>query len=109
MIKGPVVKTEKEYRKIGKLSASDLRLFSTDRRKFFRKVVLGEDISDEEEYSKALLIGSLVHTLLLSPHLFDEKYLMSICSSPPTELMLAFTEALYKHTILNTTEDGVVT
>lgn len=108
MIKGPVVKTEKEYRKIDRLSSSDLRLFANDRRKFFKEKILGEK-PEEEEYNKSLLIGDLVHTLLLSPHTFDDKFLMSICSSPPTGLMLAFTEALYKHTVLNTTENGEVT
>lgn len=106
MIKGNVVRTEKEYRKLDRLSASDLRLFVQDRKKFFKTVVMKEE-AEEEEYSKSLLIGDLVHTLLLEPQNFDNKYLMSICQSPPTGLMLAFVEALYKYTKLNTAEGEV--
>lgn len=109
MIKGNVVKSEKEYRQLDRLSASDLRLFDTNRRKFFKTVVMKQDGDDDEEYSKSLLVGDLAHTLLLEPHNFDSKYLLSICTAPPTGLMLAFTEALYKHTTLNTAEDGTLT
>lgn len=108
MIQGKVVRTEKEYRKLDRLSASDLRLFAKDRKKFFKTVVMKEEEWEEEEYSKSLLVGSIVHTLLLEPQNFDTKYLMSICTTPPTGLMLAFVEALYKYTKINT-ENGEVT
>lgn len=107
-IKGKVVRTEKEYRKLDRLSASDLRLFAKDRKKFFKTVVMKEEDYEEEEYSKSLLVGDLVHTLLLEPQNFDTKYLMSICTAPPTGLMLAFVEALYKYTKLNTVDGEVV-
>lgn len=98
----------KEYRQLDRLSASDLRLFTLDRRKFFRIVVMKEQEKEKEEYSKSLLIGDIVHTLLLTPNEFDNKFLMSICPAPPTGLMLAFTEALYKHTMLSSDEEGNV-
>lgn len=97
-----------EYRKLDRLSSSDLRTFALDRRKFYKTVVLREK-DEEEEYSKSLLIGDIVHTLLLQPENFDEKYFMSICPTPPTGLMLAFTEALYKQTLLAMDDGGNVT
>ncbi len=108
MIKGNVVRTEKEYRKLDRLSASDLRLFAKDRKKFFKTVVMKEEEWEEEEYSKSLLVGGIVHTLLLEPQNFDTKYLMSICQTPPTGLMLVFVEALYKYTKINTVDGEVV-
>ncbi len=100
-------KTEAEYRKVPMLSASDLRQFSTDRKAFFQEKILGE--KREEDYNKAILIGNLVHCLLLEPQEFDNKFYMSICEKPPTGLLLAFTEALYKHTVLSLDENNVVT
>lgn len=100
-------KTEAEYRKVPMLSSSDLRDFSTDRKKFFKEKILGE--KEPEDYNKAMLIGNLVHCLLLEPETFDSKFFMSICEKPPTGLMLAFTEALYKHTVASLDEDNIVT
>lgn len=100
-------RTEAEYRKIPMLSASDLRSFSIDRLKFYKEKILGEKAG--EEYNKAMLIGNLVHCLLLEPENFDDKFFMSICSTPPTGLMLTFTESLYKHTVLNMDESGATT
>jgi hypothetical protein len=45
----------------------------------------------------------------MEPHLFDEKFYMSSCTSTPTGLMLDFVEALYRHTRDCTDEDGKVT
>lgn len=101
------VKTEAEYRKVPMLSASDLRQFSTDRKAFFQEKILGE--KKEEEYNKAILIGNLVHCLLLEPQEFDKKFYMSICEKPPTGMLLAFTEALYRHTVASLDEQGIVT
>lgn len=101
------VRSEKEYRALDLLSASDLRSFSIDRLKFYKEKILGE--KREEEYNKSILIGNLGHCLLLEPEKFDDKFFMSICSTPPTGMLLAFTEALYKHTVLSMDERGVVT
>jgi len=100
-------RTEKEYRALEMLSASDLRQFNTDRKKFYKEKVLGE--KREEEYNKAMLIGSLVHCLLLDPHEFDNRYLMSTCDAPPTGMVLTFTESLYRQTMSNMDEDGNIT
>jgi hypothetical protein len=106
MISGKPMTTD-EYRKIDRLSASDLRLFVTDRRAFFKKNV--EKQQEEEEYNRALLIGDIVHTLILEEDNFNTKYFMSICPEPPTGLMLKFVETLYKLTLLATDEEGNVT
>jgi len=100
-------RAEIEYRKVPMLSASDLRSFSIDRLKFYKEKILGE--KREEEYNKAILIGNLGHCLILEPEKFDDKFFLSICSTPPTGMLLAFTEALYKHTVMSMSEDGEVT
>ena len=99
--------SENQYRSIPLLSASDLRSFSIDRLKFYKEKILGE--KREEEYNKAILLGNLGHCLILEPEKFDDKFMMSICTSPPTAGVLVFTEALYKHTMANMAEDGTLT
>ena len=107
MISGKSMTTE-EYRKLDRLSASDLRTFITDRKKFFKEKVQKEK-PDEDEYNKSFLIGDIVHTKLLEPDTFDNKYFMSRCQDVPTGNMLSFTEALIKWTIFYTDENGTVT
>lgn len=102
------VRSEKEYRKVPMLSASDLRSFSIDRQKFFKTKVLGEGL-EEDVYNESMLIGSVTHCLLLEPENFEKKYMMSICSSPPTANLLLFTESLYRHTLANMDESGALT
>ncbi len=101
-------RSEKEYRKLETLSASDLKKFATeDRRKFFRECVLRQKDEDEEE-SRASKIGSLVHCLVLEPQEFDVRYCMSICTDPPTGNMKKFVDALFKRTMENVDEFGEV-
>jgi hypothetical protein len=78
-----------------------------DRKKYHKKYILNQVVEDEE--SKAATTGRLVETLLMEPHLFDEKFHISTCMSTPTAMMLDFVEALYKYTVEATTEDGMVT
>lgn len=99
-------KTEAEYRAIPMLSSSDLRQFITDRKKFYKEKVLGE--KREEEYNKAILIGSICHCLLLEPEKFDEKYLLSTCETPPSGMLLPFVESLYKQSVAHMNEQGAV-
>jgi len=99
--------TEKDYRALPMLSSSDLRQFITDRKKFYKEKVLGE--KREEEYNKSILIGSICHCLLLEPDNFDSKYLLSTCETPPTGMVLTFTESLYRQTIASMDEEGNVT
>ena len=108
MIQAVAQKTEREYRAIPVDSASTLKEFAISPYKYYKRYVLGEKLEDEEE-SRATLIGSIVHCLLLEPHVFDEKFYVSTCEDKPTEKMLEFVNALYKHTLLATDEDGNVT
>ena len=106
MIKGQS-KTESDYRAIVRDSSSSLKEFSMDRKKYYRKYILGEKIEDEE--SKAAVMGRLVETKLMEPELFDEKFYLSTCQSTPTGLMLDFVEALYKHMQESINEEGEMT
>ena len=106
MIKGQV-KTEANYRAKAIDSSSSLKEFSMDRKKYYRKYILGESVEDKD--TQAATIGRVVETLLLEPHLFDEKFYMSACATAPTGLMLAFVEALYKFTKEATDDNGNVT
>jgi hypothetical protein len=100
------VKTEKQYRAVKMDSSSSLKEFSQNRRKYYKKYILSEKI--EEEDNKAATIGRIVETLLLEPEEFDNRFHLSTCLSAPTGLMLAFVEALYKHTAAATDEFGNV-
>ena len=106
MIKG-TVKTEASYRAIVMDSSSSLKEFSQDRKKYYRKYVLGEKVEDDD--SKAATMGRLVETKLMEPELFDEKFYLSTCQSVPTGLMLDFVEALYKHMKEATNANGEIT
>jgi hypothetical protein len=106
MIKGQS-KTEESYRAIVRDSSSSLKEFSMDRKKYYRKYILGEKIEDEE--SKAATMGRLVETKLMEPELFDDKFYLSTCQSTPTGLMLDFVEALYKHMQESINEEGEMT
>jgi len=105
MIKG-TAKTEAQYRAVEMDSSSSLKEFSQDRKKYYKKYYLGEKVEDKD--SSAANMGRIVETLLMEPHLFDEKFYMSSCASTPTGLMLEFAEALYRVTRDATDEFGVV-
>jgi len=105
MIKGEL-KTEAQYRAVQMDSSSSLKEFSMDRKKYYRRYVLGEKLDDSD--SQAATMGRLVETILMEPFLFDDKFFMSICQTAPTGLMLEFVEALYKHTKEATDEFGEV-
>lgn len=100
------VKTEKQYRAVKMDSSSSLKEFSQNRKKYYKKYILDEKV--EEEDNKAATIGRVVETLLLEPEEFDSRFHLSTCLSAPTGLMLAFVEALYKHTAAATDEFGNV-
>ena len=106
MIKGEF-NAEKFYRAIVMDSSSSLKDFDKDRKKYYRRYVLGEKIEDEE--TKALTMGRVVETKLMEPELFDDRFFPSVCETTPTEGMLKFVEALYKHTKEATNDEGEVT
>jgi len=105
MIQG-VSKTEAEYRAVQMDSSSSLKEFSLDRRKYYKKYVLGEDVTEKD--NQASNMGRIVETLLMEAEEFDNRFYLSSLASPPTGLMLEFVEALYKHTTEATDEFGNV-
>ncbi len=106
MIEGRT-KTEANYRAIRLDSSSSLKDFSMDRKKYYKKYILGESVEDKD--TVAATTGRIVETLLLEPEEFDNRFYMSVCLSAPTGLMLAFVEALYKFTKEATDESGNIT
>jgi hypothetical protein len=106
MIQG-TAKTEALYRAIYLDSSSSLKDFSMDRKKYHKKYILNEVVEDED--SKAATMGRMVETLLMEPEQFDDRFYVSTCITTPTNLMLEFVEALYRHTIAATSEEGLVT
>ena len=100
-------KTEANYRAVNLDSSSSLKEFSLDRKKYYRKYILGEKVEDAD--NKAATIGRVVETLLLEPHEFDGRFYLSSCTTAPTGLMLLFVDALYKFTAEATDEDGQIT
>ena len=100
-------KSESSYRQVMLDSSSSLKDFSLDRKKYFRKYILGEVV--EEKDNIAITMGKLVECLLWQPERFDDIFYMSSCASTPSGLMLAFVEALYRATRDTTDEKGVLT
>jgi len=98
--------TESDYRNVNLDSSSSLKDFSMDRRKYFRKYVQNEIVT--EKYNAAVFAGNIVELLLWEPHLFDDKYYMSAAVNQPTGLMLLFVESLYKHAKEATDKEGTV-
>jgi len=104
---GGVSKTEANYRAIYLDSYSSLKDFSLDRKKYFKKYILNEDVEDKD--TQAALMGRIVETLLMEPELFDSRFYMSACAESPTANMLNFVEALYKYSKDATNEEGQIT
>jgi hypothetical protein len=96
--------TEKEYRALPIDSSSSLKDFCVDRKKYYRKYILNEKIKEKD--NQAANTGQLVETLLMEPELFDERFFMSSCASPPTGLMLEYVNALFEETVKYTDADG---
>jgi len=99
--------SEEEYRAIKKNSSSSLKDFAEDRRKYYKRHILKEKVT--EKYNAALEMGRIVETLLMEPDRFDDQFFMSSCANIPGGLMGDFVLALVKYTIKYTNEDGVCT
>jgi hypothetical protein len=101
-------KLEADYRKIVMDSSSSLKILSEDKRKYY-KIFIAKEKEDDEEDSKAILVGKLVDLLLLEPDLFDSKFYLSAIAKTPTGKMLDFVNALVKLTLISVNENGEVT
>jgi hypothetical protein len=98
--------TEAQYRAVKLDSSSSLKDFSTDRKKYRKRHILGEKV--EEKENLAANMGRIVETLLLEPEEFDNRFFMSSTVKAPTGLMLDFTEALYRVSRDATDENGII-
>lgn len=87
---------EKEYRAIDVDSSSSLKVFSEDRRKYYKQYILNEKVSEDEDQSKAIVMGSLVDCLIFEKEEFDNKFHLSTLTKAPTGKMLDFCNALVK-------------
>lgn len=97
-------KTEANYREITLDSSSSLKDFSMDRKKYFKKYILGETIREKE--NQAVNMGKIVETLLLEPEEFENKFYLSNNTKIPTGLMLDFVNALFVLSIEAKNEAG---
>lgn len=99
---------EREYRKLGQDSFTSIKLFIDDRNKYYKKHILGQAITEEDETSNDnLRVGSLVDCLLFNPDNLEDKFVTTSSTLPPKQ-MLNFVNNLYKRTLENTV-DGRVT
>lgn len=96
---------EKEYRKLPIDSYSSFKDFISDRKKYYRKYILGEKISEEDDL--VMRMGNVVEALAIPTEIaFEDKFYLSQSPKIPTGAMLSFTENLYKRTRESTLEDG---
>ena len=103
---GTVEYSEKEYRDVKLNSYSSLKDFSVDRRKYYRKHILGETIKEKD--TQASNMGRLVETLLMEPDRFDDLFFMSSCVKIPGGMLGDFIYFLSEIISENTDDDGVL-
>ena len=66
--------SEQAYREIYLDSSSSLKEFSLDRKKYYKKYLLHEEVEDKD--TNAIVMGKLVETILWQNELFDDKFYM---------------------------------
>ena len=103
-----IVKGEKEYRAVLMDSSSSIKVFSQNRKKYYKLFIEGKK-DDEDDDTKAILTGKCVETLLWEAELFDSKFYLSSILKAPTGKMLSFVNALVKLTFDCSDEEGNVT
>lgn len=72
--------TEAQYRALDIDSYSSIKVFIEDRKKYYKKYVLKQSIKEPD--TQSTIFGSLVDCLLLTPDEFDNKFTLSITSTP---------------------------
>lgn len=96
--------TEKEYRAIDIDSYSSIKVFLDDRKKYYKKFILKEDLKEDDE---GMAMGSLVHCLMLRPREFEDRYSLSEVPIPPGQYG-EFAVKLWEITRMNLAEDGTI-
>ena len=103
-----------EYRKINKLSASDIKLFNENRYKFYVTIVLGE--KQEDLTSPPIVLGQLCDFILSDcrgsldefDKRFDEKFKLLSIKKGSGQMFLLVDE-LFKFTLRDMDEEGNIT
>lgn len=103
-----------EYRKIDKLSASDIKLFDKDRIKFYKYKILKEKRNDLN--SNSIIIGTIVDYILSdckgNLELFDanfDEYFKLLTVEKKNTQMFFLADELIKITFRDTNEEGICT
>ena len=99
--------TEKEYRSSEAESYSSIKMFDSDRIKYYKKYIT-QDKRVEEEMSTAMKLGSLVDCRLFSADEFDDKFVVASCNAPTGQIG-EFTEKLCNITMQSLDSNLVVT
>lgn len=101
---------EKIYRARPELSQTQLKDYWENPREFYKKHILREKVSDDDEGQTKpdQLYGSVVDALISDEHNFDYRFMIGDVA-PPKGQMLKFTEELYKKTRAFTNSEGVLT
>ncbi len=97
---------EKVYRSLKeRISYSDLKTYDTNRSKFFKTRILGEEVRETE--STSLVMGSLVHCLLADMGDFDTKFHITSAKKPGGQIG-ELCDALFLRTLksISTNEVG---
>lgn len=100
------VLSERQYRALEVDSYSSLKDFNEDRKRYYKKWILKEDL--QEEPSKFLNNGSMVDCLMYTPNEFDGRFALS-ATQAPTATMLDFVKALFNRTLECIDEKGEIT
>lgn len=85
---------QSDYRQIDRLSYSALKDFDTDRKKFWRKYILKEDLPRED--SDFMTMGTLVDYLKTEPDSIDEHFVINTAPEPKPQ-MKTFCEILFNN------------
>ena len=100
------------YRKIERKSYSDLKLFATNRKKYYKLKVLKdvEEIEKDQkskEKNESIRMGNLVDVRLTDNDNFD-KYFVRTDAPVPTGQMLTLCDFLFDFTVRDTDDKGMV-
>lgn len=98
--------TEKEYRALEIDSYSSLKVFNDDRKKYYKRYILKENV--KEETSPELTNGLLVDCLQFTPHEYEDRFTLTV-SQVPTGQYAKFVTELWKITKANMDPNGTVT
>lgn len=100
--------TEREYRKLNRVSYSSLKAFADDRKQYYFDYENAYTTDDEDDGSAALRMGSIVDCLQLEPDDFQNRFVVATVAKP-TGQMGQFIDQLFIRTKESLSVDGRVT